>query len=176
MRRFRVVSVLLLVVAVGLGIAAAAGAFATPAATTQRHVDTAHAVRALPQDDPASALMRRVLGGGSMTITPATGQPGTVGSDAAGRSALAWWRRGHGSRVLGAALAYVIQPPQVRHRLMWLVSLDLAGGLTNPGGPSSGAPEPDNFIVAFADAKTGRVEMTTAGSSPSLPPLPFIRG
>ena len=176
MRRFCVVSVLLLVVAAGLGIAAATGAFATPAATTQRHADTAHAVRALPQDDPASALMRRVVGGGSMTITPTAGQPGTVASGAAGRSALAWWRRGHGSRVLGAALAYVIQPPQVRRQLMWLVSLDLAGGLTNPGGPASGAPGQDNFIVAFVDAKTGRVEMTTAGRSPSLPPLPFIRG
>jgi hypothetical protein len=56
------------------------------------------------------------------------------------------------------------------------VSLDLAGGLTNPGGPASGAPGLDNFIVAFVDAKTGRVEMTTAGRSPSLPPLPVIRG
>jgi hypothetical protein len=46
---------------------------------------------------------------------------------------------------------------------MWLVSLDLAGGLINPGGPSTGAPGPDNFIVAFVDAKTGRVGMTTAG-------------
>jgi hypothetical protein len=56
------------------------------------------------------------------------------------------------------------------------VSLDLAGGLTNPGGPSSGAPQPDNFIVTFVDAKTGRAEMTTAGNSASLPPLPLIRG
>jgi hypothetical protein len=63
-----------------------------------------------------------------------------------------------------------------RHRLMWLVSLDLAGGLTNPGGPSSGVPEPDNLIATFVDAKTGRAETTTAGMSPSLPPLPFIRG
>jgi hypothetical protein len=176
MRRFRVVSILLLVVAAGLGTAAAAGAFATSSATTPLHVDSAHAVRALPQGDPASALMRRVLGGGSMTITPAARVPRTVGSHAAERSALAWWRRGHGSRVLGAALAYVTQPPLGGRRLMWLVSLDLAGGLTNPGGPSSGAPEPDNFIVAFVNAKTGRVEMTTAGRSPSLPPLPLIRG
>jgi hypothetical protein len=175
MRRFRVVFVLLLVVAAGLGAAAAAGAFAATSATSrQLHADTAHAVSALPQADPGSALMRRELG--SMTVTPAAHRPHTVGSGAAGRSALAWWQRGHGSRVLGTALAYVTGSPLGRHRLMWLVSLDLAGGLTNPGGPSSGAPEPDNFIVTFVDAKTGRAEMTTAGNSPSLPPLPLIRG
>jgi hypothetical protein len=59
---------------------------------------------------------------------------------------------------------------------MWLVSLDLAGGLTNPGGPSTGAPGPDNFIVAFVDANTGKVGMTTAGKSALLPPLPVIGG
>jgi hypothetical protein len=59
---------------------------------------------------------------------------------------------------------------------MWLVSLDLAGGLTNPGGPASGTSEPVNYIVAFVDATTGRVGMTTAGRSASLPPLPVIRG
>ena len=177
MKRLRVVPVLLLVVAAGLGAAAAAGAFAaTPATSRQLHADTAHAVRALPQDDPGSALMRRELGDSSMTITPAAHRPRTVGSGAAGRSALAWWRRGHGSRVLGTALAYVTDSSLGRHRLTWLVSLDLAGGLTNPGGPSSGVPEPDNFIVTFVDAKTGRAEMTTAGYSPSLPPLPLIRG
>jgi hypothetical protein len=174
MRRFRVVIVLLLVVAAGLGSAAAAGAFTGP---TKPHVDAARAVRDLPQDHPGSALMRRALGSGqgSMTITPAAHRPHAVGSGAAGRSALAWWRRGHGSRVLGTALAYVTQLSEGR-RLMWLVSLDLAGGLTNPGGPSTGAPGPDNFIVAFVDAKTGRVGMTTAGMSALLPPLPVIRG
>jgi hypothetical protein len=177
MRRFRVVLVLLLVVAAGLGSAAAAGAFSAPAATTQPHLDTAHAAHNLPQDHPGSALMRRALGSGdgSMTITPAAHRPHTVGSGAAGRSALAWWRRGHGSRVLGTALAYVTQLSEGR-RLMWLVSLDLAGGLTNPGGPSTGAPGPDNFIVVFVDAKTGQVGPTTAGWSASLPPLPVIRG
>jgi hypothetical protein len=120
--------------------------------------------------------MRRVLEDGSMTITPAAHRPHTVGSGAAGRSALAWWRGGHESRVLGTALAYVTERSPSRTRLMWLVSLDLAGGLTNPGGPSTGAPGPDNLIVAFVDARTGRVGMTTAGWSASLPPLPVIRG
>lgn len=175
MQHFRVVFVLLIVVAAGLGAAAAAGAFAAaPATSRQLHAGTAHAVRALPQDDPGSALMRRELG--SMTVTLAAHRPHRVGSGAAGRSALAWWRRGHGSRVLGTALVYVTDSALGRHRLMWLVSLDLADGLTNPGGPSSLAPEPDNFIVTFVDAKTGRAEMTTAGYSPSLPPLPLIRG
>jgi len=176
MRRFRVVSVVLLVIAVGLGSAAAAGAFAAaPAtATAQLRVDRTHAARPLPQAHPASALMRRVLGNGQ-TITPAARRPHKVGSGAAGRSALAWWRR-PGSRVLGTALAYVTEPYLGKHRLMWLVSLDLAGGLTNPGGPSTGAPEPDNYIVAFVDARTGRVEQTTAGKSNLLPPLPVIHG
>jgi hypothetical protein len=177
MRRFRVVIVLFLVIAAGLGTAVAAGAFAAPAATTQPHPGAAHTVRDLPQDHPGSALMRRALGSGqgSMTITPTAHRPNPVGSGAAGRSALAWWRRGHGSRVLGTALAYVTRLSEGR-RLMWLVSLDLAGGLTNPGGPSTGAPGPDNFIVVFVDAKTGRVGTTTAGWSATLPPLPVIRG
>jgi hypothetical protein len=77
MRRFRVVSVVLLVIAVGLGSAAAAGAFAATPATAQRHVDTARVARPLPQAHPASALMRRVLGNGQ-TITPAAHQPHKV--------------------------------------------------------------------------------------------------
>jgi hypothetical protein len=176
MRRFRVVLVLLLVVAAGLGSAAAAGAFSAPAATTQLRVDTTHVARALPQDHPGSALMRRVLEDGSMTITPAAHRPHKVGSGAAGRSALAWWRGGHRSRVMGTALAYVTEQGLGRHRLMWLVSLDLAGGLTNPGGPSTGAPGPDNFIIAFVDANTGKVGPATAGKSALLPPLPVIPG
>ena len=178
MRRFRVVSVLLLLAsAVGLGAAAAAGAFAaTPAPATARlHVGTARAARPLPQAHPASALMRRVLGD-AQTITPAPHRPHKVSSGAAGRSALAWWRRGPHSRVLGTALADVTEQDLGKHRLMWLVSLDLAGGLTNPGGPSTGAPGPDNFIVAFVDAKTGQVKTTVAGQSNLLPPLPVIHG
>jgi hypothetical protein len=178
MRRFRAVIVLLLVVAAGLG-SAAAGTFSAPAAPAQLRVDTTHADRAPPQDHPGSALMRRLLGNGdgSMTITPAAHRPHKVGSGAAGRSALAWERIGHGSRVLGTALAYVTQllPPS-RPQLVWLVSLDLAGGLTNPGGPSTGAPGPDNLIVAFVDATTGQVGVTSAGYSALLPPLPVIRG
>src|SRR5512146_1795633 len=123
MQRFRVVSVVLLVVAVGLGSAAVAGAFAATHATAPLRVDRTHAARPLPQAHPASALMRRVLGNGQ-TITPAAHRPHKVGSGAAGRSALAWWRR-PGSRVLGTALAYVTEPYAGKHRLMWLVSLDL---------------------------------------------------
>jgi hypothetical protein len=178
MRSIRVVFVLLVVVAAGLGAAAAAGAFAAAPATAGAHADPAHVARAVPQDDPTSALMRRVLIGGQVgTITPAVHQTPAVGSGAARRTALAVMPvRGHGSRVLGAALAYVTEPSLGRHRLMWLVSVDLAGGLTNPGGPDSVVLGLDNFIVAFVDAKTGRWEMTTAGNSRSLPPLPFIRG
>jgi hypothetical protein len=174
MRRLRLVPVLLLIAAVGLGAAAAAGAFAATPAPAQLHADTAPAPRLLPQAHPASALMRRVLGN-EQTITPAAHRPHKVGSGAAGRSALAWWRW-PGSRVLGTALAYVTESGLGRHRLMWLVSLDLAGGLTNPGGPSTGAPGPDNFIIAFVDAKTGQVKSTVAGMSHLLPPLPVIRG
>ncbi len=176
MRRFRVVLVFLLVVAAGLGSAAAAGAFAASPATAQLRVDTTHVTRALPQDHPGSARMRRVLEDGSMTITPAAHRPHKVGSAAAGRSALAWWRSRHNkSRVLGTALAYVTEQSLGRHRLMWLVSLDLAGGLTNPGGPSTGAPGPDNFIIVFVDANTGKAGPATAGYSGLLPPLPVIR-
>jgi len=119
--------------------------------------------------------MRRVLGN-EQKITPAPHQPHKVSSAAAGRAALAWWRRGPHSRALGTALAYVTEPYLGKHRLMWLVSLDLAGGLTNPGGPSTGAPGPDNFIVAFVDAKTGQTKLTSAGQSNLLPPLPVIHG
>ena len=121
--------------------------------------------------------MLRVLEDGSMTIALAAHWPHKVGSGAAGRSGLAWWRSTHNkSRVLGTALAYVTEQSLGRHRLMWLVSLDLAGGLTNPGGPSTGAPGPDNFIIVFVDANTGKAGPATAGYSASLPPLPVIRG
>jgi hypothetical protein len=187
MRRFLVVSAVLLAVAGGLGAAAAAGAFAAPAATTraattsasaQGHAGTVPEARALPQGDPASALMRRLLTGGQPgSIIPAVPQTGALGRAAAGRAALTDLRgQAVGARILGAALAYVTQPGLGRHRLTWLVSVDLAGGLTNPGGPDSATLKPDNYIVVFADAKTGRWDMTVAGYSPSLPPLPVIRG
>src|SRR5690349_20172996 len=105
MRRFRVVAVLL-IAAVGLGTAAAAGAFTATPATARLYVDTARAARPLPQAHPASALMRRALGD-EQTITPAPHRPHKVSSGAAGRAALAWWRRGPHSRVLGTALASV---------------------------------------------------------------------
>jgi len=122
--------------------------------------------------------MRRVLIRGELrTITPAAPRAGTLGRAAARRAALAGLRaQAAGARILGAGLAYVTQPGLGRHRLMWLVSVDLAGGLTNLGGPSSATLKPDNYIVVFVDAKTGRWEMMTAGDSPSLPPLPVIRG
>jgi len=190
MRRSPLVSVLLLVVAVGLGVAVAAGAFSsaptsaptsTPAAApTAARVDgdATHPVPALPQDDPISALMRRVLIGGELgTITPASASAHTIGIGAAERSALAGMPvRGHSSRVLGAALAYVTEPGLGQDRLMWLVSVDLPGGLTNPGGPDSATLGLDNYIVGFVDAKTGRWVMTSAGHAQSLPSLPFIRG
>jgi hypothetical protein len=192
-RRSLVVSAVFAVLAVGLGAAAAAGAFASapaaappaaappaaapPAAATSA-AGTVHATRALPQDDPTSALMRRVLTGGQLgTITPATPQAGTLGRAAAGRAALVGLRaQAAGARILGAALAYVTQPGLGRHRPMWLVSVDLAGGLTNPGGPDSAALKPDNYTVVFVDATTGQWHMMTAGNSPSLPSLPLIRG
>jgi hypothetical protein len=178
MRPFLAVSAVLLVVAVGLGAAAAAGAFTAAPVAAKDHAVTVHAARALPQDDPTSAVMRRVLIGGEPgTITPAAPRTLSVGIGSAKRAAMAGppgW--GHGSRILGTALAYVTQPGLARHRLMWLVSEDLAGGLTNPGGPDSGALKPDNYIVAFIDAKTGRWRVTMAGESPSLPSLPVIHG
>ena len=64
-------------------------------------------------------------------------------------------------------------PPGAR---LWAGGGGLAGGLTNPGGPSTGAPGPDNFIIAFVDAMTGQVKTTAAGMSHLLPPLPVIRG
>lgn len=176
-RRFLAVSAVL-VVAIGLGAAAAAGAFSAAPAAARGHVGAVHATRALPQDDPTSALMRRLLIGGEPgSITPAVPQTGTLGRAAAGRAALADLRgQAVGARILGAGLAYVTQPGLGRHRLTWLVSVDLAGGLTNPGGPDSATLKPDNYIVVLADAKTGRWDMTVAGYSSSLPPLPVIRG
>jgi hypothetical protein len=42
--------------------------------------------------------------------------------------------------------------------------------------PRHRRPPKSGYIIAFVDAKTGRVEQATAGQSNLLPPLPVIHG
>jgi hypothetical protein len=158
----------------GFGVAAMAGAFA-PAASAQTagHASAAAAARpAAGVVRPLSAAMINAVGSGNSTrIAPvaadiAARQPGAA---AAQHAALAWVAR-PGSRVLGESLVYASTLRFGPHQLVWLVSLDPAGGLHSVSGP----PRTANFVVAVVSAKTGQWLMTAAGLSPALPALPAI--
>lgn len=152
----------------GFGVAAMAGAFA-PAASAQTagHARSAPAaVRPL-----AAAMINAVVSDNATRIAPvaaniASRQPGAV---AARRTALAWVAK-PGTRVLGESLVYASTIRFGSHQLVWLVSLNPAGGLHSVSGP----PRTANFVVAMVSAKTGQWLMTAAGLSPTLPALPAI--
>ena len=76
-----------------------------------------------------------------------------------------------GSEVLGASLAYATIPHFGSQRqLVWLVSIDPAGGLYSVHPPQRAA----NYCVQIIEANNGKWLMTSAGLSPSLPALAAI--
>jgi hypothetical protein len=83
---------------------------------------------------------------------------------------MTWLRGRPGSRVLGESLAYASTTLFGPHRLVWLVSVDPAGGLVSTRPPFTKA----NFVVELIDAASGRWLLTMAGKAPGLPRLPAI--
>jgi hypothetical protein len=75
-----------------------------------------------------------------------------------------------GSPILGTSLAYASGPLLGSRRLVWLVSVDPAGGLHSVSPPERLA----NYCVQVIDASTGKWIQTLAGLSPSLPALPPV--
>ena len=124
-----------------------------------------------PQSNPASKAMIRALSAGSpRQITPvAAGNKRVTKRAVAARVALKQLGR-RGSRVLGTSLAYVGIPGHRRRALVWLVSVNPAGGLTSVSSASLRA----NFIVEMISARSHRWLMTSVGRSGQLPPLPNI--
>lgn len=75
-----------------------------------------------------------------------------------------------GSPILGTSLAYASGPLLGSQHLVWLVSVDPAGGLHSVSPPERLA----NYCVQIIDASTGKWIQTLAGLSPSLPALPAV--
>jgi hypothetical protein len=75
--------------------------------------------------------------------------------------------------VLGTGLAQDVLPYNgPAAQLMWLVSIDPAGGLQSVHPPDRNA----NFYVAIVSATTGKCLMTSAGLVGGLSALPSIPG
>jgi hypothetical protein len=115
-------------------------------------------------------MIEAITTGNSLGITPVragmASESATVTMTNAANTALAALGR-PGTQVLGQSLAYATVPPAKTKALVWLVSLDPAGGIYSVGLKSELA----NFCVAIIDARTGRWLMATVGSSKSLPAL-----
>jgi hypothetical protein len=154
--------------AVAMGAAVVGGVFAA-----------APPAYAIAQAHPVSSTMIKAITSGSSTrivrVPDAAQLRGTtVGQNTAEGAALAWLRR-PGTRVLGASLAYLSTPNFGPHRLVWLVSLDPAGGIqTVAAPPGSRVVVTENYCMAIVSAATGQWLMTAAGKSGSLPALPKI--
>jgi hypothetical protein len=152
--------------AVALGAAVAGGVFAAAPAY------------AVAQAHPVSSTMIKAITSGSSTrivrVPDAVQRGGTtIGQNTAESAALAWLRR-PGTRVLGASLAYLSTPNFGPHRLVWLVSLDPAGGIQSVASPVGSPVVTENYCMAIVSAATGQWLMTAAGKSGSLPALPKI--
>jgi hypothetical protein len=146
----------------GVGIAALAGLFAT-----------ALPASASAQANPVSTVMIKAMTAHT-ALQVSSARPGaavlaTADMAQAQHSALAWLKR-PGTQVLGTSLAYATVPPVKSKKLVWLVSLDPAGGMYSVGLKAIRA----NFCVAIIDARTGKWLMATVGSSGSLPALRTI--
>jgi hypothetical protein len=154
--------------AVALGAAVVGGVFAA-----------APPAYATAQTRPVPSAMIKAITSGSSTrivrVPDATRLRGTsIGLNTAESAALGWLRR-PGTRVLGASLAYLSTPSFGPHRLVWLVSLDPAGGMENVAAPpGSRVAVTDNYCVAVVNAATGQWLMAVAGKSGSLPALPKV--
>ena len=104
-------------------------------------------------------------------VTPVTGNAANITVSSAAAQHAALQQTAPGSTVLGVGLARVVIPyvgsaPQ----LVWLVSVDPAGGLHSTEPPERTA----NFDVAMVSATTGKWLMTSAGLAPGLSALPGI--
>lgn len=157
----------------GLGVAAMA-VTASAAAVLAGALTGAPAASAAAQSNPVAPAMMKAMSQGTTRIVAARAgaSPMARTSEVTAQSAaMTWLRFRPGSRVLGESLAYASTPLLGQHRLVWLVSVDPAGGLYSVHPPAREA----NFVVELIDASSGRWLMTLAGRSAALPRLPVIR-
>lgn len=111
---------------------------------------------------------------GVQVLRPASAltKPTVSGRDAIGTIVA---REPAGTLILGETLAWEGQPwagPNVSRQLVWLISINPAGGVR----PATAAVKnkPYNFQIDIIDATTGRYLGDEEGASSSLPPLPSI--
>jgi len=125
-----------------------------------------------PQANPTShAMIQALTADNSTRITPVAPRSAPAAKPAAAARATALVQLGRpGSRVLGSSLAYATIPGHRRPKLVWLVSVDPAGGLTSVSSASQRA----NFVVEMIKARSLRWEMTSIGRTGQLPALPNI--
>jgi hypothetical protein len=116
-------------------------------------------------------MIQALTADNSTRITPVAPRSAPAAKPAAAARATALVQLGRpGSRVLGSSLAYATIPGHRRPKLVWLVSVDPAGGLTSV----SSASERANFVVEMIKARSLRWVMTSVGRTGQLPALPNI--
>jgi hypothetical protein len=158
--------------AAGLGLLAAAVAASLALALTGTFT-SAPAASAAVQANPVRPAMMRAMSEGSTTIVTAgagASRLARISGARAEQAAMTWLRGWPGSRVLGESLGYATTMLFGRHRLVWLVSVDPAGGLYSVHNPREKA----NYVVELIDAASGRWLLTLAGRASGLPALPAI--
>jgi hypothetical protein len=160
-----------LAAAVGIGLAVVDGAFATtPAAGASVQANPVSSVMINAMTAGTSARITPLAAGSSAAMTAEKAAGTTVSQSLANGAALGMLRH-PGSQVLGTSLAYATLPRYGSQRkLVWLVSVDPAGGLYSIQPPQRLA----NYCVQIIDASTGKWLMMSAGRSPSLAALPEI--
>lgn len=125
----------------------------------------------VPQAHPLTGLMRKAETSFTMNqLVPAGYGTARVSAGTAGDVALETVHAQPGSLVLGSGLAY-LRSPGTAERLVWVVSVDEAGGQYEGGGAGDTLAD---YVVVYVNAQTGQMIEWQNGYDPSLPVLPWI--